>query len=141
MLTIYEQQRAENAVAALLPPYWVDAKFLRNWNGRLDFVNSTLLEACAMDRELYQVLSKNSIGNSKQNIKAAKKAYKYNCEVIHNADDERYFDRPALPIYLTTGNTITYQWDEIRNKPAGIALVPIGNGQYAYDWDPANPRT
>lgn len=141
MLTISEQRQAENAVNALLRPSWVDAKFLCNWAGRLDFKNSTLLEACAIDREIQAVLLVNIKGKTHYDIQADKKAYKYNCEVIHNADDERYFDLPAIAIYIQTGNTSIYQWDDTTDKPAGIALRPIGNGQYAYDWDPANPRT
>ena len=38
-----------------------------------------------------------------------RKAYDYNCEFVHNADDDRFFELPALATYdQTSGES---QWD------------------------------
>lgn len=137
VLTIVEHRLAANAINSINPPSWVNDNFKKNWICRMDYKNSSHLDACLVDRELQQILHAN-LGQTTEGCKAKQ----YNHEVAHNADDIRYFRKPALPIYVPNGHGSTnYQWDNTTNKPALAALYEISSGSFAYDWDPNNPRT
>jgi len=109
VLTKEEHKQATMAVNALHPPSWLNNDFKQNWFCRLDYKNSSHLEACLIDRDLQQILHAN-LGQTPEGLKAKQ----YNHEVAHNVDDVRYFKKPALGIYIGPH----YQWDDATSKPA-----------------------
>jgi hypothetical protein len=132
VLTKEEHKQATMAVNALHPPSWLNNDFKQNWFCRLDYKNSSHLEACLIDRDLQQILHAN-LGQTPEGLKAKQ----YNHEVAHNVDDVRYFKKPALGIYIGPH----YQWDDATSKPTSAAMEQISSSCYSYDWDPAHPRT
>jgi len=86
VLSYDEHLAAESAINNLLP--WSDSVFEQNWVVRLDFTQSTHLEAGSVDRELHTSLMANS-----HNTQTGKVANQYNHDVIHFAHD--YMDLPA----------------------------------------------
>ena len=131
VLTLEEHLFALAAINTSSPPPWLDQKFRRNWQLRKDFENSTHLEACAIDRELHLAIKANMGLTNKM-----RKANDYNCEVVYNADDDRYFELPSLAIYDQMSGE--YQWDSVLHKPSQVGGQI--NGVFAYDWDPSNTR-